>query len=91
MGPDLVNRGGEWVAVPRENYRKTIRAKSNDVASVYIRRIYRALFTRPLRSVRVYSVDNETRNFLRANISFPTIMIPPGDSLPMAIPPNPQT
>ena len=69
MGADLVNRGGQWVAGPRANYRKTIRAKSPEVASVYLRRIYRALFTRPLRSVRVYSVDEETREFLHLSVS----------------------
>ena len=68
MGPDLVSREGRWVAEPRANFRNGIRAKSPEVASVFLRRIYRTLLTRPLRSVRVYSVDAETRAFLRSRI-----------------------
>jgi len=68
MGPDLVIRDGRWVAKPRANFRNSIRAKPPDVASVFIRRIYRALFTRPLRSARAYSTDAETREFLRSRI-----------------------
>lgn len=65
MGSDLVIRNGGWVVNPRANFRKSIRAKPPDVASIYIRQIYRALFTRPRQSIRVYSVDAETRAFLR--------------------------
>lgn len=68
MGPDLVNRNGNWVANPRANYRSTLRAKPPEVASIFLRRIYRTLFTRPLRSIRVFSVDAETRAFLRSQI-----------------------
>lgn len=66
MGPDLVNRDGKWIANPRANYRGTLRAKPPEVASIFLRRIYRTLFTRPLRSIRVFSVDAETRAFLRS-------------------------
>lgn len=74
MGPDLVIRDGKWRVNPRANFRKSLRGKSPDVASIYIRRIYRTLFTRPLRSLRVYSVDAETRMFLRSRIrrEYPT-------------------
>ncbi|MDP2367244.1 DNA/RNA helicase domain-containing protein [Rhodoferax sp.] len=68
MGPDLVVRNGRWIANPRANFRNSIRAKSSDVVSIYLRRIYRTLLTRPLRSIRVYSVDTETREFLRSRI-----------------------
>ena len=68
MGSDLVVRNGKWVASPKMNFRSSIRAKPPEVASVYIRRIYRALFTRPLCSLRVFSVDAETRTFLRSKI-----------------------
>jgi hypothetical protein len=68
IGPDLIIREGRWNADPRANFRSTIRAKPPDVASIYISRIYRALFTRPLRSLRVYSVDTETREFIRSRI-----------------------
>jgi len=56
------------VAGAPNHFRNSIRAKAPEVASVYLRQIYRALFTRPLRSLRVYSVDAETRQFLRARI-----------------------
>jgi hypothetical protein len=68
MGPDLVIRDGQWVAVPRANFRKNLRAKPPEVASVFLRRIYRALFTRALRSLRVFSTDSETREFLRGQV-----------------------
>jgi len=68
MGPDLVVRDGHWVANPKQNFRNSIRGKASDIATIYLRRIYRTLFTRPLRSIRVYSVDDETRVFLRARI-----------------------
>jgi len=69
MGPDLVIRNGVWVADPRANFRNSIRGKAPDVASIYLRRIYRALITRPLRSVRVYSADAETRDFIRSRLT----------------------
>lgn len=68
MGPDLVIRNGTWIAQPRSNFRNSIRAKSPEIASIYLRRIYRALFTRPLRSARVFSVDAETRDFIRSKL-----------------------
>lgn len=69
MGPDLVVRRGQWVANPRANFRNSLRAKPPDVASVFLRRIYRALFTRPLRSIRIHSVDPETLAFLRSTLA----------------------
>lgn len=68
MGSDLVVRDGCWVANPKQNFRNSIRGKSADIAAIYLRRIYRTLFTRPLRSIRVYSVDEETRSFLRSKV-----------------------
>lgn len=68
MGPDLVICGGKWVANPRANRAPALCAKPPEVASIYLRRIYRALFTRPLRSLRVFSVDAETREFLRSQL-----------------------
>jgi type I restriction system adenine methylase HsdM len=69
MGPDLVIRDGRWVANPTANFRNSIRGKSSEVASVYLRRIYRALFTRALRGARVFSVDAETRAFIRSKLA----------------------
>jgi hypothetical protein len=42
-----------------------------DVASVHLEQIYRTLFTRALRSVRVYSVDEETRAYIRSKLVSP--------------------
>jgi hypothetical protein len=69
MGPDLVIRNGTWVATPRANFRGSLRRESPEVASIYFRRIYRTLFTRALVSVRLYSVDEETREFIRSKLS----------------------
>jgi hypothetical protein len=66
MGSDLVVRNGRWLANPKHNFRNSIRGKAPEIASTYLRRIYRTLFTRPLRGIRVFSVDEETRKFLRS-------------------------
>lgn len=71
MGPDLVIRGGRWVANPTANFHGSLRAKSPNGASLYLRRIYRTLFTRALRSVRVYSVDEETQEYIRSRLISP--------------------
>jgi hypothetical protein len=84
MGPDLVIRDGRWMANPQANYRRVLRAKPADVASEYLRRIYRTLLTRPRQALRIFSVDEQTRAFLRSHIekrhavSAPTL--PPKDS-----------
>ena len=69
MGPDLVIQNGRWVATPSANYKDSLSNKPPEVASTYFRRIYRTLFTRALVSVRVYSVDRETREFIRSKLS----------------------
>ena len=45
-----------------------ISAIITEVASVYVWRIYQALLTRPMKAARVYSVDEETRAYLRSRI-----------------------
>jgi hypothetical protein len=67
MGPDLVVRDGRWAANPKYNFRNSIRGKTADVASIYLQRIYRTLFTRLPRSIRVCSVDEETSFFARGH------------------------
>jgi hypothetical protein len=74
MGPDLVIRDGRWVATPGANYRDSLSSKPAEVASLYFRRIYRTLFTRALVSVRVYSVDEKTREFIRSRLTTPQDM-----------------
>ena len=69
MGPDLVIRNGRWIATPSANYKDSLSNKPPEVASIYFRRIYRTLFTRALVSIRIYSVDPETREFIRSRLS----------------------
>jgi len=64
FGPDLVIRNGTWVADPRKNFSNGLRGKSSEVALPYLKRIYRTLLSRPMRSCRVFSTDDETREFL---------------------------
>ena len=68
IGPDLVRRDGKWVVNPRANYSNGLRAKTPGMASPYIRRIYRTLLTRPMKAARVYSVDEETQEYLQSRI-----------------------
>ena len=53
---------------PKANYTNALRAKTPEVASPHIRRIYRALLTRPMKGARVFCVDAETRAYLRSRI-----------------------
>jgi uncharacterized protein len=69
MGPDLIICNDRWVATPRANYQDSLSSKPPEVASDYFRRIYRTLFTRALVSIRVYSVDEGTREFIRSKLS----------------------
>lgn len=62
-------RNGRWVAIPQANYKDSLSSKPPEVASIYFRRIYRTLFTRALVSIRVYSVDRETREFIRSKLT----------------------
>jgi uncharacterized protein len=71
VGPDLVIRNGEWVAEPRKNFRNALRAKRPEVALPYLKRIYRTLLSRPMRSCRVFSTDDETRAFIASQIVRP--------------------
>jgi DUF2075 family protein len=69
MGPDLISRKGSWLATPQANFRRSLRKLPPEVASLYFRRIYRTLFTRARLGVRVFSVDDKTRNFIRSRLT----------------------
>jgi hypothetical protein len=71
IGPDLVIRGGTWVADPRKNFRNGLRAKRPDIALPYLKRIYRTLLSRPMRSCRVFSTDDETREYIAGQLVRP--------------------
>jgi hypothetical protein len=71
VGPDLVVRGGRWVAQPGENFSNGLRKKAPEVALPYLKRIYRTLLSRPMKSSTVYCVDEETCAYLEAHIVRP--------------------
>jgi hypothetical protein len=65
LGPDLVVRDGVWIAEPRKNFSNGLRGKPPDVVLPYLKRIYRTLMSRAMRSCSVYCVDGETGDHLR--------------------------
>ncbi len=71
IGPDLVIRNGTWVADPRKNFSNRLRGRSPEVVLPYLKRIYRTLLSRPMRSCRVFSTDNETRAFIASQLVRP--------------------
>ena len=71
VGPDLVVRGGRWVAQPEKNFSNGLRRKAPEVALPYLKRIYRTLLSRPMKSCSAYCVDEETRAYLEAHIVRP--------------------
>lgn len=64
IGPDLVRRGDEWLAQPRNNYSNALRTQPPRVVLPYIKRIYRTLLSRAIQSCTVYCTDAETRRYL---------------------------
>jgi uncharacterized protein len=71
FGDDLVVRDGQWVAQPTNNFSNGLRKKPPHIALPYIKRIYRTLFSRPMRSCSVFCVDDETRVHLAAHLIRP--------------------
>jgi uncharacterized protein len=68
IGPDLVNRNGEWIAQPRFNFSNHLRRQAPSVALPYLKRIYRTLLSRCMRSCSVYCTDDETRYYLETHL-----------------------
>ncbi|QLY33493.1 DUF2075 domain-containing protein [Nocardia huaxiensis] len=64
FGPDLVRRGGTWVADRSSSFDGAV--KRADVATFpdLIRNTYKVLLTRGMRGVRLFSTDPETQAFL---------------------------
>jgi hypothetical protein len=71
LGPDLVIRAGRWVAQPERNFSNGLRRKAPEVALPYLKRIYRTLLSRPMKSCSVYCVDPETQTYLAAQVIRP--------------------
>ena len=68
IGPDLVNRGGEWRAQPQYNYSNSIRRKQASQVLPYLKRIYRTLLSRGMHSCSVYCTDRETHRYLESRL-----------------------
>ncbi|MFN8463974.1 MAG: DUF2075 domain-containing protein [Caldilineaceae bacterium] len=68
LGPDLLRREGRWEAVPRNNFSNNLRSKPPHVVLPYLKRIYRTLLSRGMKSCSVYCVDEETRFFLDSHL-----------------------
>ncbi|MFF5171351.1 DNA/RNA helicase domain-containing protein [Micromonospora sp. NPDC000089] len=68
LGPDLVARDGKLVCRPSESYDSAIfdrrRQVPADNAERLIRNAYKVLLTRGMRGTMIYSVDQETQEFL---------------------------
>ena len=69
IGPDLVWRDGRWAVVRAANRDPDSRnrtAVDDRQVDRLIRNVYKVLLTRGMRSVRIYSTDPLTRDFLRS-------------------------
>lgn len=63
LGPDLVWRDGDWVAVRSGNKDPALRSRtavSDDHFDALVRNIYKVLLTRGMQGVGIHSVDPET-------------------------------
>ncbi len=71
LGPDLVARDGRIVTRRSESHDPELRKRTavhDDDADKLIRNAYKVLLTRGMRGTMIYSVDEETRNFLRTHV-----------------------
>ncbi|MEJ2875886.1 MULTISPECIES: DNA/RNA helicase domain-containing protein [unclassified Saccharothrix] len=64
MGPDLVRRGGEWVAHPKESHDSWVNGLTAEQYLPLALNIYRVLASRAMFGCRLYSTDPETQAFL---------------------------
>jgi uncharacterized protein len=67
LGPDLVRRGDDWVAVRSANRDpdfRSLKRVSDEDFDVLVRNVYKVLLTRGLRGVYLHSTDAETQRFL---------------------------
>lgn len=69
IGPDLVWRDGRWVSVRESNRDPDFRSRAkvpDEHFDRLVRNVYKVLLTRGMSSVRIYSTDPQTRDFLRS-------------------------
>ena len=57
--------------MPRNNYSNNLRNRPPQVALPYLKRIYRTLLSRGMKSCSVYCVDEETRFQLESSLLCP--------------------
>jgi DUF2075 family protein len=66
FGPDLVRRGGRWVAQRKESrdpdFRSTKKVSDHEFDAL-IRNVYKVLLTRGMMGTILYSTDEETNQF----------------------------
>ena len=65
MGPDLVWRNNQWIAVPGGTKDPAMRGIETSNYERLIKNTYKVLFTRGLVGTLIYSVDPETQNHLK--------------------------
>jgi hypothetical protein len=65
IGPDLVWRQDKWVGVPSGSKDPAMRGVSGAQFEELIKNTYKVLLTRGLTGTLLYSVDNETQDYLR--------------------------
>jgi DUF2075 family protein len=66
MGPDLVWRTDKWVAIPSGSKDPAMKGVDPSNYERLIKNTYKVLFTRGLVGTYIYSVDEETQNYLRS-------------------------
>ncbi len=69
MGPDLVWRGGRWVARPDRSHDSQVKRGTAEQFDRAVRNTYKVLFTRGMRGTLVYSTDRETQELLETLIT----------------------
>lgn len=68
FGPDLVRRGGRWVAQPSESHDTQVKRAPVGEFDRAVRNTYKVLLTRGMKGAYVMSTDPETQDHLRALI-----------------------
>jgi len=69
MGPDLVWRGGDWVARPERSHDSQVKRGLPEEFDRAVRNTYKVLLTRGMRGTVVYSTDEETQELLRSLVA----------------------
>ena len=68
IGSDLVRSNDSWTAYPENNYSNNLRKKESIIALPYIKRIYRTLMSRGMKSCSIYCVDPFTNDYMKSRL-----------------------